>query len=47
MTVLAFMSTGSVDNPFLPLFSVGLVLWGMIMLFFWGRLERRYQEKWR
>ncbi|EKX44510.1 hypothetical protein GUITHDRAFT_109630 [Guillardia theta CCMP2712] len=47
VTVLAFMSTGSVDNPFLPLFSVGLVLWGMVMLFFWGRLERRYQEKWR
>uniref|UniRef100_A0A7S0HMC5 Anoctamin transmembrane domain-containing protein n=1 Tax=Hanusia phi TaxID=3032 RepID=A0A7S0HMC5_9CRYP len=47
VTALAFLSTGSVDNPFLPLFSVGLIVWGMIMLFFWGRLERRYQEKWR
>jgi hypothetical protein len=44
---LSFLSTGSVDNPFLPLFSGAMMLWGLVMLAFWVRLKGRYEDKWR
>ncbi len=44
---LSFVTTGSVDNPFMPFFSGALMTWGFIMLGFWVRLKSRYEEKWR
>jgi hypothetical protein len=44
---LSFVSTGSVDNPFMPFFSGATMAWGFIMLGFWVRLKSRYEEKWR
>ena len=44
---LSFLSTGSVDNPFMPVFSGALMAWGLLMLLFWVRLKERYEEKWR
>lgn len=44
---LSFISTGSVDNPFMPVFSGAMMLWGLLMLGFWVRLKARYEDKWR
>ena len=44
---LSLISTGSVDNPFMPFYSGGVLLWGLLMLGFWVRLKGRYEEKWR
>jgi len=44
---LSFISTGSVDNPFMPVFSGAMMLWGLLMLGFWVRLKTRYEDKWR
>ncbi len=43
----AFLRTGSVDNIWLPVMSVGLLIWACIMLTFWWRLKTRYEAKWR
>jgi hypothetical protein len=41
-----YVRTGSVDTVWLPVMSIGLLLWASIMLVFWWRLKVRYQEKW-
>jgi len=44
---LTFLQTGSFDNQFFPIFSGGLALYGCVMLAFWLRLKRRYEDKWQ
>jgi len=43
---LTYLQTGSFDNQFFPIFSGGLALYGLAMLFFWTRLKARYETKW-
>ena len=43
---MSYLRNGSVDNVFLPAFSVGMLAWGLIMSFFLARLKARYMGKW-